>query len=626
MTQRSLTQRSLKQPSSKQPPLKQPRSKQQMSESSSTFTAVWRFVWRYWRSSPRMFAAVIAGVAIGVVMEVQIPTRAAELVAALRGAGVTGDLQPARDAALWLVLTFAAVSLIQQIYLRLWITFAADIMRRLLNDGFDRVQRFATDWHVNNFAGATVRRITRGMWAYDDFSDVVVVDLGPALCLLIGFALAMILRDPLLGAFFATAVVLFLTVSITLSLRYVAPANRRSNDADTAVGAGLADAITCNPTVKSFGAEQREADRLGTVTRRWQLRARHSWRRSLDTGAIQSLLIVLLLGGLLAIVLGRAEAGGRVDDLVYVLTTYFLVNGHLRNVGRQVRDLQRAVNELDDLVEIDATAPQIADAPAAPAFRPEHGAVRFEGVRFGYPKQPRPVFDGLDVTIHAGERVAVVGTSGAGKTTFVKLIQRLHDVDAGRILIDGQDVREVAQSSLRRAIALVPQEPILFHRSLRENIGYAQPDADQAAIEAAARQARAHAFIEALPEGYDTLVGERGIRLSGGERQRVAIARAILADAPLLILDEATSSLDSVTEHHIQEAIHTLLEGRTAILIAHRLSTVREADRILVFETGRVVEEGSHAQLIARRGGVYRRLHDMQALGFVDQEGATQVI
>lgn len=587
--------------------------------SSSTFGAVWRFVWRYWRSSPQLFAAVIAGVAIGVVTEVQIPSRAAELVAALRGAGDSGDLQPARDAALWLVLTFAAVSLIQQIYLRLWIIFAADIMRRLLDDGFDRVQRFATDWHVNNFAGATVRRITRGMWAYDDFSDVVIVDLGPALCLLIGFALAMTLRDPLLGAFFAGAVVLFLTVSITLSLRYVAPANRRSNDADTAVGAGLADAITCNPTVKSFGAEDREGDRLGAVTRRWQLRARHAWRRSLDTGAIQSLLIVLLLGGLLAVVLGRAEAGGRVDDLVYVLTTYFLVNGHLRNIGRQVRDLQRAVNELDDLVEIDATAPQIADAPAAPEFRRVHGAVRFEGVRFAYPNQPAPVFDGLDLKIRAGEKVAVVGPSGAGKTSFVKLIQRLHDVDAGWILIDDQDVRSVAQSSLRRAIALVPQEPILFHRSLLENIGYAQPDADRDTIEAAARQAHAHEFIERLPEGYDTLVGERGIRLSGGERQRVAIARAILADAPLLILDEATSSLDSITEHHIQQAIHTLLEGRTAILIAHRLSTVREADRILVFEAGRVVEEGSHAELMAQRGGVYRRLHDMQALGYVDQ-------
>ncbi len=592
------------------------------SSSSSTFGAVCRFVWRYWRSSPLLFSAVIAGVAIGVVTEVQIPSRAAELVAALRGADTTGDLQPARDAALWLVLTFAAVSLIQQIYFRLWITFAADIMRRLLNDGFDRVQRFATDWHVNNFAGATVRRITRGMWAYDNFSDIVVIDLGPALCLLIGFAVAMTLRDPMLGAFFAGSVLLFLTVSIALSLGYVAPANRRSNDADTAVGAGLADAITCNPTVKSFGAEDREADRLGGVTRRWQLRARHSWRRSLDTGAVQSLMILLLLGGLLALVLGRAEAGGRVDDLVYVLTTYFLVNGHLRNIGRQVRDLQRSVNELDDLVEIDATAPQIADAPDAHAFRPGRGAVRFERVRFGYPNQPTPVFADLDVTIEAGEKVAVVGPSGAGKTTFVKLIQRLHDVDAGRILIDGQDVRAVTQSSLRRAIALVPQEPILFHRSLLENIGYAQPEADRDAIEAAARQAHAHEFIEQLPQGYDTLVGERGIKLSGGERQRVAIARAILADAPLLILDEATSSLDSITEHLIQQAIHTLLEGRTAILIAHRLSTVREADRILVFESGRVVEEGSHVELMARRGGVYRRLYDMQALGFLDQDGA----
>jgi ATP-binding cassette subfamily B protein len=246
--------------------------------------------------------------------------------------------------------------------------------------------------------------------------------------------------------------------------------------------------------------------------------------------------------------------------------------------------------------------------------------VRFEAVRFRYPGQHRPVFDGLDVEIAPGEKVALVGASGAGKTSFVKLIQRLHDVDGGRVLVDGQDVRAVTQASLRAAIALVPQEPILFHRSLAENIAYGRPDASFEAIERAARQAHAHEFIERLPEGYDTLVGERGVKLSGGERQRVAIARAILADAPLLILDEATSSLDSITERWIQDAIDRVMEGRTAILVAHRLSTVRKVDRILVFEAGRIVEAGSHVELMKREQGIYRRLHDMQALGFVDQE------
>ncbi|HSG90202.1 MAG TPA: ABC transporter ATP-binding protein [Pseudomonadales bacterium] len=588
-----------------------------MQGSARTFALVSRFVWRYWRTQPGRFVLVVVGAVTAVLVEVQIPGRAATRSAALRGA--EGDLGAARTAAGWLVGTFLLLMVVQQAFLRLWMVFAADNMRRLVNDGFGRVQRFATDWHVNNFAGSTVRRITRGMWAYDTFSDLVVLDLGPSLGLLLAFAVAMGLRDPVLGLYFAGAVGAFLCVSIGLSLRYVAPANVLANAADTAVGGALADAITCNATVKAFGAEDRESARLGESTRRWQLRARRSWRRSLDTGAAQSLMVLALLGGLLAIVLGRAEAGGRIDDLVYVLTTYFLVSGMLRNIGRQVRDLQRAVNELDDLVEIDATPPQIADAPAAATFVPDRGAVRFEAVRFAYPNQPRAVFEALDLDIRAGEKVAVVGPSGAGKTTFVKLIQRLHDVDGGAVRVDGQDVRDVTQASLRAAIALVPQEPILFHRSLAENIAYAVAGADRAAIEAAARQAHAHEFIERLPEGYDTLVGERGIKLSGGERQRVAIARAILADTPLLILDEATSSLDSITEDHIQAAIEHLLVGRTAILIAHRLSTVRKVDRILVFEAGRVVEQGSHEALMARADGVYRRLFDMQALGFVDQ-------
>jgi ATP-binding cassette subfamily B protein len=324
---------------------------------------------------------------------------------------------------------------------------------------------------------------------------------------------------------------------------------------------------------------------------------------------------------LLTVVLSAASSDARrLDDLVYVLSTYFLVNGHLRNIGRQVRDLQRAVNELDDLVEILQTPPQIADGPGAVPFRADRGAVEFSGVTFTYPQQPRPVFDDLEVRIAPGERVALVGPSGAGKTSFVKLVQRLHDVGGGAVLVDGQDVRAVTQSSLRAAIALVPQEPILFHRSLAENIGYGRPEATPQEIEDAARRAHAHEFIARLPQGYGTLVGERGIRLSGGERQRVAIARAILADAPLLILDEATSSLDSVTEHHIQMAIEHLLEGRTAILIAHRLSTIRRVDRILVFDGGRIVEEGTHDALMARVEGTYRRLYDMQALGFVDQD------
>jgi ATP-binding cassette subfamily B protein len=229
-------------------------------------------------------------------------------------------------------------------------------------------------------------------------------------------------------------------------------------------------------------------------------------------------------------------------------------------------------------------------------------------VTFGYQNAAEPLYRDFSLRIRPGERVALVGPTGGGKSTFVKLIQRLYDLDGGRILIDGQDIAAVTQASLRQAIALVPQDPSLFHRSVAENIAYGRPDATSDQIKIAARRARAHDFITRLPRGYDTLVGERGVKLSGGERQRVALARAFLADAPILVLDEATSSLDVETERQVQAAMDELMTGRTTIVIAHRLSTIRGADRILVFQNGRVVEEGRHGELIAR-GGAYARMN-----------------
>jgi ATP-binding cassette subfamily B protein len=243
------------------------------------------------------------------------------------------------------------------------------------------------------------------------------------------------------------------------------------------------------------------------------------------------------------------------------------------------------------------------------------GAIRFDHVSFRYGEGDTNIYEDFSIDIAPGELVGLVGASGSGKSTFVKLLQRLYDVQSGRILIDGQNIAEVTQESLRQAISLVPQEPVLFHRSLAENIAYARGDAAIEEIIAAAEQARAHDFIARLPEGYDTQVGERGSKISGGERQRVAIARAVLANAHILVFDEATSGLDSVSEMLLQQALDTIMRGRTTIFIAHRLSTLQKADRILVFEKGRVVEMGTHAELVQRSAGHYRRLHEIQAEG-----------
>ena len=229
-----------------------------------------------------------------------------------------------------------------------------------------------------------------------------------------------------------------------------------------------------------------------------------------------------------------------------------------------------------------------------------------------------PLYKDFSIHIRSGEKVALVGHSGSGKSTFVKLLQRLHDIQGGEIRVDDQNIADVTQSSLRQTIALVPQDPILFHRTLADNIAYAKPDASEDEIIAASKKAYAHEFIKALPQGYETLVGERGIKLSGGERQRVAIARAILSDAPILILDEATSSLDSISEHYIQMALKELMKGRTTITIAHRLSTIKDVDRILVFDQGHVVEQGTHAELLENPNSHYKELYEMQVLGLID--------
>jgi ATP-binding cassette subfamily B protein len=384
------------------------------------------------------------------------------------------------------------------------------------------------------------------------------------------------------------------------------------------VSAALADAITCNATVKAFGAELREEARLDRALGKWQQRTWRTWMRGVGSFSLQGvalLVLQLLIVGTITWLWrrGDADAGG----VATVLTMYFVLHGYLRNMGQTVREVQRGVNDMVELVALHAAPTSVQDRPDAVALRVPRGEIAFRHVHFRYGAQGRALFEDLSVVIRAGERVGLVGPSGSGKSTAVRLIQRLHDLQGGAICIDGQDIAGVTQASLRRHIAMVPQEPTLFHRTLGENIAYGRPGATQAEIERAARLAHAHDFIARQPKGYATLVGERGVKLSGGERQRVAIARAFLAQAPILIMDEATSSLDSESEAAIQAAMERLIEGRTAIVIAHRLSTVRAMDRILVFDGGRIVEDGAHDALVMQSGGIYRRLFERQALGLV---------
>ncbi|KVW63572.1 ABC transporter ATP-binding protein [Burkholderia ubonensis] len=581
------------------------------------FQAVFGFTLHYWRRQPARIAAVVAFSLLAALADVLTPLFAGRLVDAL-ALGLT-DRSAAWHAALsafgmLAALGIGATLLRQGVYLNI-IALTLKMMGEIATASFRRVQRFSTDWHANSFAGSTVRKITRGMWALDLLNDTLLIALLPSLTILVGATVLLGSHWPTMGLVVGLGSLLYIAVTVAMSLGFVAPAARLGNLWDTRMGGALADAVSCNAVVKAFGAEVREEARLARVIGKWQKRTRRSWMRGTFNGGLQGAMLVAIQAAMIGVALKLwASGAASVGDIAFALTMFFMLQGYLRDIGFHIRNLQRSVNDMEELVALERQPLGIDDKPGAQPIRIMRGEIRFEHVTFRYGNHPVALYDDFSMRIAPGERVGLVGHSGSGKTTFIKLIQRLYDVSGGRITIDGQDIADARQDSLRSQIAIVQQEPVLFHRTLAENIAYARPGASRADIERAARQASAHAFIAALPDGYDTLVGERGVKLSGGERQRVAIARAFLADAPILILDEATSSLDSESEVLIQQAMERLMEGRTTLVVAHRLSTVRALDRLLVLDRGKVIEEGSHDALIRIDGGLYRRLFERQAL------------
>ncbi len=581
---------------------------------ADAFRNVLGFTFKHWQGQPWRVAVIALLVLLATLAEALSPLFAGQLVDAIAG-GNNDALTAALTAFITMsVLYLASVVLRQFVFFNI-IALTLKMMGEIAASAFHRVQRFSTDWHANAFAGSTVRKITRGMWALDLLNDTLLVALLPSTIMLVGATLILGSYWPVMGLLVGVGSLVYIGVTVALSTGYVAPAATLANAWDTRMGGALADAVSCNNVVKAFGAETREEQRLHQVIGKWDHRTRRTWKRGTLAGGVQGVMMASMQTAILGLVLwlwtqGQATPG----DIAFVLTMFFLLSGHLRDVGMHIRNLQRSVNDMEELVALYAHPLGIDDKPGATPIAIGEGGIRFDHVTFQYGAHPTPLYRDFSVEIKPGERVGLVGHSGSGKTTFVKLIQRLYDVNDGAITIDGQNIAEHQQSSLRGQLAIVQQEPILFHRTLAENISYGRPGASRSEIIEAAKQANAHDFIMGLPKGYETMVGERGVKLSGGERQRVAIARAFLADAPILILDEATSSLDSESEVMIQQAMERLMEGRTTLVIAHRLSTVRALDRLLVFDKGKIVEEGNHEQLIRLNGGIYRRLFERQAL------------
>ncbi|GGX55066.1 multidrug ABC transporter ATP-binding protein [Tateyamaria omphalii] len=574
------------------------------------FARVLTFALRLWLRRRGLLAAILFLVLISTAADVAIPVVTGHLVAA-----VSESASP--WGAFAMLLGLGAVSITAKIlsYFSI-IALTIPTMRLAESEAFAHVQRLPADWHANAFAGSTVRQITRGAWALDDMADVLLLALLPSTLVLLGTIGTLTTFQWQVGLVAALGAMLFLTLSLILTLFWVAPAARLSNAQDSRVSGALADAITSNAVVRAHAGEIREDDRLGCVLSKWAHRTRRTWQRGTWSGLTQDLSLWVLragvLGGaLLAFVQGHAGAG----EIAYVVSALGMLDGYLRQIGNHVRQLQKSVNDAEELVDLmSATAERdIARLPAT-ALPPHAATLAFNHVTYGYAGAPSPLFNDLSVEIPAGQKVGLVGRSGSGKTTFVKLIQRIHELTDGAITLGDTDIAQVSLAELRRHIALVPQEPVLFHRSLAENIAYARPGATLDEVREAAERAGAGDFIARLPKGYGTEVGERGVKLSGGERQRVAIARAFLSDAPVLVMDEATSSLDSEAEARVAEAAERLMEGRTTLVIAHRLATVERMDRILVFDRGRIVEDGTPAELMAREDGLYRALRQRQTL------------
>ncbi len=498
----------------------------------------------------------------------------------------------------------------------LFMNFEINVIRDLRNFSFQKIEQNSYTFFANTFAGSLVTKSRRFVGAFENMFDVFIYNFLIFFVILAGVFTVLTQESRLISLIFLVWTVLHIGM-VAFFVKRKITYDLLEAEQDSKISGRLADVFSNISAVKFFSARKNEISAFGEYTEEGVKRSRRAWFFGGKIDVFQGILVVIFQS-IAFYAMITLWLGGKISTGTVVLTQTYLiiVLEKLWDFGNALTKFMKSASDMKEMVDIFEITPDVLDPENPEESKMRDGHIVFKNVSFRY-ALGGGVLENFNLEIRPGERVGIVGHSGAGKSTITKLLLRFNDVAEGAITIDGQDIRNVTQDDLRRVISYVPQEPILFHRSIRENISYGKLDASEAEISEVAKKAHAHEFISGLPYDYDTLVGERGVKLSGGERQRVAIARAMLKNSPILVLDEATSSLDSVSERYIQDSFSELMKGKTTIVVAHRLSTIQKMDRIIVLDRGRIVEEGSHRELLGK-GGTYSNLWNHQTGGFLE--------